>query len=62
MTLKTYTTNQVEEILQVSKRTLYRYIDKNQIEAIKVGREWRITEEALKDFLKTGTDKNYLDK
>lgn len=60
--IKVYTTGEVQEILQVTQRTLYRYIKAGQLKAVKVGREWRITQEALKDFLKTGTDENYLKK
>ena len=60
--MKIYTTTELEEILQVEKRTLYNYIKANQIKAIKLGREWRVTEEALQEFLKTGTEKDYLKK
>lgn len=60
--MKIYTTNELQEILQVEKRTLYNYIKANQIKAIKLGREWRVTEEALQEFLKTGTEKDYLKK
>lgn len=60
--IKVYTTEDALEILKVSQRTLYRYIKAGQIKAIKLGREYRITEEALREFLKRGTDRNYLDK
>lgn len=60
--IKVYTTEDALEILKVSQRTLYRYIKAGQIKAIKLGREYRITEEALKEFLERGTDRNYLDK
>lgn len=58
--VKAYTTEEVQDILKITKRTLYNYIKNNQIKAIKLGRSWRITEDALKDFLERGTDKNYL--
>lgn len=60
--MKIYTTNELQDILQVKKRTLYNYIKANQIKAIKLGREWRVTEEALQEFLEKGTEKDYLKK
>lgn len=60
--IKVYTTEDALEILKVSQRTLYRYIKAGQIKSIKLGREYRITEEALREFLERGTDINYLDK
>lgn len=57
-----YTANEALEILKVTKRTLYNYIKTGQIKATKMGRDWRITEEALKDFLEHGTTPNYLEK
>jgi len=60
--IKVYTLKEVEDILKVTQRTLYNYIKADQIKAIKLGREWRVTEEALQDFLTKGTDTSYLDK
>lgn len=60
--IKVYTTEEVESILKVTRRTLYRYIKANQIRVVRLGREYRITEDALKEFLEHGTDKNYLEK
>lgn len=60
--VKVYTTVEVQDILKITQRTLYRYIKAGQIKAIKMGREWRITEEALKDFLERGTEENYTSK
>jgi excisionase family DNA binding protein len=60
--LKVYTTEEALEVLKVTQRTLYRYIKAGQIKAVKLGREYRITEDALKDFLERGTESNYLDK
>lgn len=60
--IKVYTTEEALEVLKVTQRTLYRYIKAGQIKAIKLGREYRITEEALKDFLERGTEDNYLKK
>ena len=60
--IKVYTTEEALEVLKVTQRTLYRYIKAGQLKAIKLGREYRITEEALKDFLERGTEDNYLKK
>lgn len=60
--IKVYTTEETLEVLKVTQRTLYRYIKAGQIKAIKLGREYRITEDALKDFLERGTEDNYLKK
>lgn len=59
--IKVYTVPEVKDILHVSQRTIYNYITMGQLKAVKLGREWRITEDALKDFLSRGTDQNYLD-
>lgn len=60
--IKVYTTEEVLGILKVTKRTLYNYIKARQIKAIKCGREWRVTEDALKAFLEHGTEPDYLEK
>jgi len=60
--IKVYTTEEALGILKVTKRTLYNYIKAGQIKAIKCGREWRVTEDALKVFLEHGTEPDYLEK
>lgn len=60
--IKVYTLQELTGILKVTQRTLYRYIKAGQLKTIKLGREYRVTEEALKDFLERGTDRNYLEK
>lgn len=59
--IKVYTVKKIKEILHVSQRTIYNYITQGQLKAVKLGREWRVTEAALSDFLNRGTDQNYLD-
>lgn len=49
--LKTYTLVEVAEILKVTRRTVYNYIKAGKLPAVKVGYQWRVTEQALKDFL-----------
>ncbi len=53
--LEIYTLKEVEDLLQVTRRTLYNWIKDGQLKAFKVGRGWRITKEALEEFTKTGT-------
>ncbi len=48
-----YTLDELAELLKVTKRTLYNYVRSGKLEAVKVGREWRVTEEQLKDFLQS---------
>ena len=60
--IKIYTVQELTEVLKVTQRTLYRYIKAGQLKTIKLGREYRVTEEALKEFLEKGTEKNYLEK
>ena len=49
--IKVYTLNEVAEILKLSKRTLYNYINAGTLEAVKIGKYWRVKEEALEAFL-----------
>ena len=60
--IKIYTVQELTEVLKVTQRTLYRYIKAGQLKTIKLGREYRVTEEALKEFLEKGTERNYLEK
>ena len=48
-----YTITEVMEILQVSRLTVYRYINDGKLKATKMagGRCWRITHKALQKFL-----------
>ncbi|MBR2411768.1 MAG: helix-turn-helix domain-containing protein [Ruminococcus sp.] len=50
-----YTLNEVAGFLKIQQRQLYNVIKSGSIEAVKVGREWRVSGEALLDFIKTNT-------
>lgn len=50
-----YTLHEVEELLKVTQRSLYNFIKDGRLKAFKVGREWRVTEEALNDFMRGDT-------
>lgn len=55
MELRIYTIDEAAKTLKVSTMTVYRYIKAGKLRAAKIGRDWRITEEQLKDFLKSMT-------
>lgn len=55
---KLHTPAQVAERLQVSERTVYRWIDSGELKAVKLGRLWRIQEPDLKDFLNKRSNLN----
>jgi excisionase family DNA binding protein len=52
--MKLYTVDEVAQILRLSKRTIYSYIEFGYLRAIQVGEKkaLRIPEDALQEFLK----------
>ena len=48
---KLYTTTELMEILQVSRRTLYRYFSIGMLQGTKVGSQWRCSQTQLDTFL-----------
>lgn len=54
--LDIYTLEEVMELLQVTRRTLYNWIKDGKLKAFRAGRQWRVTGEALREFTKMGTD------
>lgn len=55
--IKVYKLTEVIDILKITRKTLYSYIYSGKIKAIKIGRNWRITDESLREFLQHGTEK-----
>lgn len=53
---KLYTLEEVSKIVMVTRRTLYKYINDGKLDAVKIGREWRVSEDNLNDFLEAGTE------
>ncbi len=51
--IKTYTLQDLEKILGVKERTLFRYLQKGWLKGSKLGK-WRFIEQDIKDFLKHG--------
>lgn len=54
-----YTTDEVCKILKLSKSTVYKYIRNGQLMAYQMGKSYRISEEAIKDFMKGRIDPKY---
>lgn len=53
--IRVYTLDEVAEILQLTKRTLYNYVKAGKLKAVKVGKYWRVSSENLQEFINTGT-------
>lgn len=51
MDKKLLTPAQVAERLQVTERTVYKWLTDGELRAAKLGRVWRISEEQLKQFI-----------
>ncbi len=49
--IKVYTVDDVAELLQVTRTTVYAYIKSGKLKAKKIGKYYRITEENLRAFL-----------
>lgn len=48
------TVEQISDHLQVSKETIYRWLDKGQIPAHKIGRQWRFQIEEVDEWIRKG--------
>lgn len=53
--MKTYTLQEVADILQLSRRTIYEHARTGKLNAVKIGRFWRVTEDVLNDFTTKGS-------
>lgn len=54
--MKIYTTQEVAELLSIKENTVREYIKRGELEASRLGRMYRISEEQVNDFLeKTST-------
>ncbi len=49
--MKLYTTEEVAELLKVDIETVRRFIWKKKLVAFRIGNNWRIKEEDLKQFI-----------
>jgi excisionase family DNA binding protein len=46
-----YEINELIDLLQVTRRTLLKYIREKKLKAFKVGNNWRVTQEYLDEFI-----------
>ena len=60
--IEVYTLKEIEDLLHVTRRTLYNWIKGGKLKAFRIGKEWRVTEEALVAFTERGTDEGYFQK
>lgn len=51
---KLYTLQEVADYLKVSRQTIYNYVTAKRLKASKIGKEYRVTEKDLQNFLKSG--------
>ena len=49
--MQIYTLKEVQDMLNVSDKTIMRAIDKGDMEAMKIGKLWRISDEQLNAYL-----------
>lgn len=52
MSDKFYTLQEVADILRVTRQTIYNFVSEKKIKASKIGREYRVSEKDLQDFVK----------
>lgn len=51
MAITVYTVDDIAELLHVSQRTVYNYLRSGKLKSKKIGKCWKVTEEALRAFL-----------
>ncbi len=52
--MKLYTLREVEQILKVTQRTLYTYIQNGQLKATKIGKYWRVKHADMEQLIDQG--------
>ena len=53
--IRVYTPDEIAQALKITRRSVYTYIKTGKLPAVKIGKEWRISKEALEKFLTPGT-------
>ena len=54
--MKLFTTEEVAKILKIDPETVRRFVNEEKIIAFKVGREWRIKEGDLTNFIESNSN------
>lgn len=49
--LKLYSLQELAKLLEVSERTIHNYVKAGKIKGVKIGGQWKFTEENLKKFI-----------
>ena len=52
--IEVYSVKEAAAILKTSRQQVRKMIQSEELPAVKVGREWRITSDALQEFLEQG--------
>lgn len=52
--VKFYTFQEVADIIRVTRQTVYNMHNDGRLRAVKFGKEYKVTEEDLQKFIKTG--------
>lgn len=52
--IKLYTLQEVADILKVTRQTIYNYVTAQKLRATKYGKEYRVTDEDLQEFIRNG--------
>lgn len=52
--IKLYTLQEVANIMKVTRQTIYNYVTAKKLRATKYGKEYRVTEADLQEFIKNG--------
>ncbi len=52
---KLLTTQEVADHLGLTRRTIYTYIQKKTLPAVKIGKEWRVKKTELEAFINRGS-------
>jgi excisionase family DNA binding protein len=50
-----YTLNEVADALKLTRRTLYTYIKQGKLNALKIGKYWRVSDADLRALISRGT-------
>lgn len=51
-----YTVKEFAEMVKISEKTVTRYIKTGDLEAVKFGGQWRITETAVQSYIKNNSN------
>lgn len=58
MSTKILEIHEIQQILGIGRNKVYDLIRSGEISAFKIGREWKVTENAVKDYIKRQSTSN----